>query len=181
MTGIGRYFRQVYRHIQRDKRISLGSFLVLTIVLVLIDLFWVATLNINHQYEQVLKTVKMEVFISESVPDSLMSVFETAFLRFDGVDTVSFVSKDDAARILENELGPGILGGLDENPLPRSYILHFDRKLGLESLDRLNDDIRQIQGVGAVEYGRAWIEKFENIGHLLRRIGIVVGGLILFE
>ncbi|MCP4566305.1 MAG: hypothetical protein GY841_01860 [FCB group bacterium] len=180
MTRPDRFLRQVFRHIGRDKRISLGSFLVLAIVLVLIDLFWIATININHHYDRILQTVRMEVFLSNDIPDSVMPVIENALLSFDGVDTVGYISKDDAARILETDLGPGILGELDINPLPRSFIIHFDRTLDLAALDQFNDQINRLDGVIAVEYGRPWIEKMENAGQLLRRVGLAVGGLILF-
>lgn len=180
MIRPGRFFKQIARHIAREKRLSLGSFLVLVIVLSLIDLFWIASINITAQYEQLLRTVRMEIFLSDAVPESALPAVEKAILSFNEIDTVSFISKDEAALILKNELGPGILDGLEANPLPRSYIVFFNRSLNLDALDNFESRLMRLEGVDAVEFGRPWIEKVENIGHSLHKVGYLVGGVILF-
>jgi len=180
MIRPARFLKQISRHMRREKRLSIGSFLVLAIVLVLVDIFWIASMSLTDEYHRMLKTVRMEVFLSETVPDSLLDVIESALTSVDGVTSIHFISKEEAARILETELGPGILEGLEENPLPRSYILSFDRLFRLEELDAMERQIMRLEGVDAVEFGRLWIEKVEYIGKMLRRIGYIVGGVILF-
>jgi len=173
-----RFLTQIRRHMRREKRLSVGSFLVLVIALVLIDLFWIAYININYQYDQVLKTVRMEVFLNDIVPDSAIPAIETALQTFDGVASLKFVSKEEALLILESDLGPGVLDQLGDNPLPRSFVLRFGRTLNLDELDALSSQIKRLSGVDAVEYGRPWIEKVERFGNTLRSIGLLVGGLI---
>ncbi len=180
MIRPGRFLRQISRHMRREKRLSVGSFLVLAIVLILVDIFWIASISITGEYQRMLNTVRMEVFLIDAVPDSTLNVVKEALVTIDGVAAVDFISKDEAARILESELGPGILEGLDENPLPRSFILSFDRLFRLEELDAMERRIMRLSGVDMVEFGRPWIEKVEYVGKLLRRIGYVVGGIILF-
>ncbi len=180
MIRPGRFFRQIGRHIMREKRVSLGSFLVLAIVLILIDIFWIASINITRQYDEILKKVKMELFLSKALPDSLVPVLKSSLLSLETVDSISFISKEMAARILENDLGPGILDELEDNPLPRSFTLHFNRPLSLNELDTLQSRLVKMEGVEAVEFGRPWMEKVENFGRTLRIIGYAAGALILF-
>jgi len=180
MIRPGRFIKQISRHIGREKRLSLGSFLVLAIVLILIDFFWIASMNLNEQYRQILRTVRMELFLADAVPDNAVSVIEKALSSLEDVASVSFVSKEEAARILEDDLGPGILEGLGENPLPRSFVISFGRIKSLEELDNLAGTLKRLEGVEDIEFGRSWIQKVENIGRNLRRGGYVVGGLILF-
>jgi len=180
MIRPGRFLRQISRHIGREKRLSLGSFLVLAIALILIDLFWIASINLNQQYREILRSVRMEVFMTDAVPDSVISVIDKALTSLDDVSSVHYISKDDAAQILEDDLGAGILEGLGENPLPRSFVISFGRIKNLEELDNLAANIKRLGGVDDIEFGREWIEKVENIGRNLRRGGYAVGGLILF-
>jgi cell division transport system permease protein len=175
-----RFIRQISRHMRREKRLSIGSFLVLIIVILLVDLFWIASINLNRQYQLILQTVRMELFLTDTVSDSSMTVIEQSLLAHEDVSSVSYISKDEAARILENDLGADILEGLEENPLPRSFILFFSRTQSLETLDGLENQLLRMEGVEAVEFGRPWIEKVENIGRTLRRGGYIAGGLILF-
>lgn len=180
MIRAGRFFRQISRHMGREKRLSLGSFLVLAIVLVLVDLFWIASGTINNEYRKMLTNVRMEVFLSDTIPDSVLTVVKDALTSFEGVSSVDYISKDEAARQLENQFGSGILDGLDENPLPRSFVLHFDHLLHLGDLDAMESRLNRLEGISGVEFGRPWIQKIEHSGRLLRRIGIIVGAIILF-
>jgi cell division transport system permease protein len=175
-----RFFRQIGRHVMREKRLSFGSFLVLAIVLILIDIFWIASINITRQYDEILRKAKMELFLSGALPDSLVPVLKSSLLLVEEVDSISFVSKEMAARILENDLGPGILDELEDNPLPRSFTLHFNRSLSLNELDTLYGRLVKMEGVEAIEFGRPWIEKMENFGSTLRIVGYAAGALILF-
>jgi cell division transport system permease protein len=122
----------------------------------------------------------MEIFLSDEVPDDALPAVEKAVMSFPEIDTVGFISKDEAASILKNEIGPGILDGLDANPLPRSFVIFFDRPLKLEALDNLAVQLKRIEGVDAVEFGRPWIEKVEHMGRSLHKVGYIVGGVILF-
>ena len=176
----GRFLRQVSRHMRREKRLSLGSFLVLAIVLVLIDIFWIASINLNSHYEKLLQSVRMELFLSETLPDSLLPVMEDALIEMEGIDSIAYISKSDAARILENDLGANILDGLELNPLPRSFVIQFNRTFKLNELDGLSNRLLKLTGVEAVEYGRPWIEKVEHVGDSIRTAGYSFGVLILF-
>lgn len=175
-----RFFRQLNRHFRREKRLSVGSFLVLLIILILVDMFWVASVNINNQYQDILKTAKMEVFLDDDLPDSLLSFFEVTLLQFEDVAFVDFTSREGAARILQGEFGSNILEGLDDNPLPRSYTISFYKGKSLTDLDQLAGQLQELEGVDTVDFGREWIQKVENVGTGLRRIGFFVGGIILF-
>ncbi len=180
MIRAGRFLRQISRHMGREKRLSLGSFLVLAIVLVLVDLFWIASGTINNEYRKLLTNVRMEVFLSDTIPDSVLTDVRNALESFEGVSSVDYISKDEAARQLESQFGSGILDGLDENPLPRSFVLHFNHLLHLGDLDAMESRLKRLSGVGGVEFGRPWIQKIEHSGRLLWRIGIIVGAIILF-
>ncbi|MFH1699753.1 MAG: permease-like cell division protein FtsX [Candidatus Zixiibacteriota bacterium] len=170
---------QIYKHAGREKRLSLGSFLVILIVLMMVDFFWIATININSHYDSLIRTVKMEVFVADDYPDSLLSMLEITFYELADIAATEYISREDAARILETDLGPEFMGGLDENPLPRSIIINFKEGKTLNELDEIAAAINRLESVQAVDFGRTWIEKVENFGRNLSRIGYFIGGLIL--
>lgn len=179
MTGLGRLIRQISRHLLRQKGLSIGSFLVLVVILILVDLLWVASLSINEQYQQILRQVRMELFISNGFPDSSLAVIDRSLRSVEGVASVEFISKDEAAQALASELGTGILDGLEANPLPRSFILSFDQAKSLNELDILANRLKKLSGIDAIEFGRSWIERVERIERLLRRVVFGVGALII--
>lgn len=172
--------RQVIRHIGREKWLFLGSVLVLAILLLLVDMFWIASLSLEARYRQVTNTIAMETYLNDAVPEGNLAALETALKTLPNVDSVAYVSKADAAGILEGDLGEGILEVLEENPLPRSFILRFSRPMTLALLDDCAGRIRTMTGVDAVEFGRPWIEKMERLGRNLHQAMYLLGGLIIF-
>lgn len=172
--------RQVLMHIGREKWLFLGSALVLAVLLLLVELFWIATLSLDAQTRQVMSAVAMEIYLNDSIPDAGLPAMEMALKAIPDVDTVTFVSKDDAAGILEADLGAGLLDVLEENPLPRSFVLRFRRPMTLAALDAAAERIDALAGVEAVEFGRPWIEKMERLNRNLHQAMYFLGGLIVF-
>lgn len=172
--------RQVLGHINREKWLFLGSVLVLAILLLLVDIFWIASLSLDAQTRQVTGTVAMEIYLNDSLPEADLPTLETALRALPDAASVAFVSKEDAAGILEADLGEGILDVLEENPLPRSYVLRFRGPMPLERLDAAAGRIEAMAGVDAVEFGRPWIEKMERLSRHLHRAMYFLGALIVF-
>ncbi len=172
-------FRQIFRQLNRGKRLALGSFLVLFITLLLVDLFWIGGLNSREYYSRLLDQVKMEVFIFDDHPDSLIPATADSLKNITDVDSLMYISKDDAAAILENDLGPGILNQLETNPLPRSFVLSFRGGMNLSDLEAVEGRIMQLAGIDTIEYGRQWIAKVERTGDIVRRLGFGLGLLIV--
>lgn len=172
--------RQVIRHIGREKWLFLGSVLVLAILLLLVDMFWIASLSLEAQYRQVMSTVAVETYLNDAVPEDNLPALERALKAIPDVASVVYVSKTDAAGILESDLGEGILDVLEENPLPRSFILRFNRPMTLASLDECAGRIKAMAGIDAVEFGRPWIEKMERLGRNLHQAMYLLGALIVF-
>lgn len=179
MIGSRLFFKQILRHAGREKRLSLGSFLVMLIILILLDIFWVASININYQYRELLSGVKMEIFLNNSFPEENLPDLRLALREFVGVSMVKYISANEAALILADELGPGLIDGLDSNPLPRSFEIQFGEMLTLAQLDAMHDNLNRIGHIDLVEYQRPWIAKMEKIGKIMRLTGYLVGGVIL--
>ncbi|MDD4051265.1 MAG: permease-like cell division protein FtsX [candidate division Zixibacteria bacterium] len=172
--------RQIIRHIGREKWLFLGSVLVLAILFLLVDLFWIASLSLEARYRQVISTVAMETYLDDAVPEGNLAALEMALKTLPNAASVAFVSKAEAAGILESDLGEGVMDVLEENPLPRSFVLRFDRPMTLAALDDCAARIKALAGVDAVEFGRPWIEKMERLGRNLHQAMYLLGGLIIF-
>lgn len=179
MIGSRLFFKQILRHAGREKRLSLGSFLVMLIILILLDIFWVGSLTINYQYRELLSGVKMEIFLDDLFPEKNLPDLRVALREFEGVSMVKYISAREAALILADELGPGLIDGLDSNPLPRSFEIQFGKMLTLAQLDAMRDNLRRIDHIQLIEYQRPWIAKMEKIGQNMRLAGYLIGSVIL--
>ena len=62
--------------------------------------------------------LEMEAFLREPVTVDQRLAIERAARGVEGVETVDYISKDEAARIFKQEFGEDITQVLDFNPLP---------------------------------------------------------------
>jgi cell division transport system permease protein len=101
---------------------------------------------------------------------------QQSILSLDGVETLSFVSKEDAARIFKEEFGEDIGDVLDFNPLPPSF------KVGLRPSYRtadlaqtVADRVQAIAGVESVKYRKDFLEILDRRARTANSITLGLG------
>lgn len=173
--------REIIRNLYRYPGTLLGSFLSLVLIFFLFDLFWVGAGTANRIYSGLMTQVRMETFISESVPDSALAPLASTVNNIKGVAGVQFVSKDDAREQLTRMIGTDLLIGYDTlNPLPRSFTLTLDpAAVNLATMASIESELRSVPGIDDVTYSRTWLSKAESTQSLIRRLGFGLGVIIL--
>ncbi|PWB75308.1 hypothetical protein C3F09_02805 [candidate division GN15 bacterium] len=181
MIRLRYYLREIGRNLYRYPGTAVGSILSLTLIFLLFDLFWVAAGTSNRMYQQLLTQVQMEIFVSDNLPDSVMTPLAGAIADIPGIKDVRYVSREDARLELTRLVGTDLLTEYDTlNPLPRSFILDLDQSVkNLASMEMLDQSLRQISGVTDVSYSRDWLSKAEETRSMVTRVGMILGLIIL--
>ena len=181
MTRIVYGIRERFRNLKRNPGIALGSFRPLALLIVLFDIFWVAAGTSERVYMDLMSEVKMDVFLSETLPDSALAEMSESIEAVEGVRSVRFVSREEARQELTRHFGADLLVGYDSvNPLPRSYSLAFDPEyLNQEAVIDIENQLSQLEGVDEIAYSRQWFEKTEFTKKIILQLGLALGAIIL--
>ena len=181
MTRIAYVLKELLRNLYRHFGMTFSSLLSLTLLFVLFDLFWIAAATSDKLYDDLVSEMRMEVFISEDVPDDSISILQNNIAHTDGVVGVSYISKDKAREILRQMLGTDLLVGYDEtNPLPRSFILQFTPEyLNTADLAALEQQFSKLPQIINVAYSKNWLAKTEQTRTIIQRFGMALGLFIL--
>lgn len=143
------YFGEALRSVKSAKSSFILTTFSLTISVLLI-LFSYFTLQISDYYSSILKSsIKINLFLKEptsptSQENMLAELNEQVF-----IDTVEFISKDQAAEQFIKETGEDFKKVLDYNPLPASFIVRI-KDLYANS-DSLNFIIKYLSGIQSVD------------------------------
>lgn len=181
MTRILHVLKELFRNLYKNPGTTFSAILSMTLLFLLFDIFWVAAKTSDAFYADYLSELRMEVFISEEVPDSTLTFISDAITMIPGVANVSYISKELARAELSKLVGVDLLIGYDStNPLPRSYLLSFEKEI-INNLDltEIENTVIAQQGVSHVYYSKNWLEKAENTKSLIADVGMMLGGLIL--
>lgn len=143
---IGEGFRNVFK----NKKSTFSAILVMCISMLVFGLFFIIGENVNHVMNTVESSQEIQVFIKNDATDDEIKTVGEQIKAIEGVNKVTFVSKDEALEIMQNKVGEKsyLLEGYEENNfLPASYkVTLTDLKLASQVESQINelDNIKKI-------------------------------------
>jgi cell division transport system permease protein len=164
---------------RRTKLSSLLSIITIAISLLLLGVFAVLTIHATRFLDEIRARVELEVFLEEPITRHAIDSLRSEISGLDGVGTVTYISKAEAAAIFKKEFGEDILGVLDFNPLPPSF------KIGLAEgyrtaahAERLERRLSTLTGVESVKYRKEFLEIIDERARIVHNISLGLGLLV---
>lgn len=177
---IGESFRTIGRH----KGVMVLSTVIMSLSLLVLAVFLLATDNVLTLLSQMRSELKVYVYLEDRLTQAQIEVNHRQILSMDGVDTVVFISKDDAMSEFREELGEeaNMLESLETNPLPASFRITLNPAMSdMEHAEGIAQTAAQINGVEEVNYGRDFLERFSLIARVFMYVDIVLGAIVLLS
>ena len=164
---------------KRTKLSSVVSIMTICIALLLLGVFMVVTTN-AARFVDVLRTkVELEAFLREPMSPVEVDSLRSAVRAIDGVASVTYVSKAEAAKIFKEEFGEDVLDVLTFNPLPPSLRINLAPGAITASGTRaVSDRVAAMAGVDTVIYRRALIELIDRRAEQFNSVTLGLGLLI---
>lgn len=171
----GEYFiREVLISLRRNNWMSFASIGTVAVSLFVLGVFLILVLNMNRLASNLESQVQISVYLQEDIRDSARRKVEEAIQEMQGIEKVTYVSKDEALARLRERLGDQkyLLDALGEkNPLPES--IEVTVKLP-EMVATAAETIGKMEGVEEAKYGQDVVEHLFDITRLMRIFGLVL-------
>ncbi len=153
--------------------------ITITIALGLLCIFLVITGNIGRMIEDIRSRVELEAFLDKSLNPIQIKAIGSMIQNTEGVDSLTYISKAEAAHILKEIMGADDLFDLIEtNPLPASYKIKLkETHRTWEQVERVARTIERIEGVEEVQYQKQLLKTLDERIHTYRRINLIIGVL----
>jgi len=164
---------------RRAKLSSAVSVLTISIALILLGMFAIVTRNAAALVESIRNKVELEAFLNEPFKSSDADSLRAKILSLPGVEKVTFISKEDAAKIFKQEFGEDLHKVLDFNPLPPSFKVTL--KEGFRTAERAEEIQKQVQrlkGVDDVVYRKAILQFIDKRVRTFSLVALGLGILI---
>ncbi len=151
----------------RNKAMYFTSILAITAMMLILGLFFVAFVNVNLFAASIEKDYNViQIYLKDDNSEEVNKTVETALRGSQGVDEVTYVSKDEAMVTLKQKWGENayLLENLPENPLPESFMVYVEDKDAANALAR---SAAEMEGVEDVVYYRDTMEKLAQVSHFI--------------
>jgi cell division transport system permease protein len=159
-----------------------GVVISITLALFVVGLFGILVMYSGELEKQVRQNIRMQVYLKSNISETQKTEVRNKLLALGYVsngeeESITFVSKEEAAKKFIAETGEDFTSFLGENPLRDAYLISIDPKYHTAAhLEAIRADIQKMNGVYQVFYVEGLIQAVnENV----TKIGAVLAGLIV--
>ena len=164
------------------------SLISITLTIVLIGIFVIFALNLHNWIDQIRKKIEMELFIDVQASVQNISDLKKQLQSETGIDSIRFVSKEQAAEKFKVEFGEDVKSILEFNPFPPSFTVYLsDSYRTSEGAEKLKRRLEKLKYVDEVVYQKPLlltIDKYVNIIYIaivLATFAIVAIAIVLIN
>lgn len=172
---IGEGFKSTFK----QKKMTSASIIIMCATMFIFGLFFVIGENVNSVIKQIESQQGIQIFIEETATDEQIDQLGNQIKNINGVNKVTFVSKEDALNSMKAVLedNQSILEGWDEeNPFPASY---FVTLTDLSLNEEVQEQIFKLDYVDEIESQNNTISKLQSLANGIQIMTIVILVLLI--
>jgi cell division transport system permease protein len=160
---VGYILKEGFSGFKRAKLSMAAAIFTISVSLLLLSSFTILLLNANSLVHALRDKVEMEAFLADSLTGQEIDIVRARILSIQGVRDVTFISKDDAARIFQEQFGEDIYRVLDFNPLPASFKIFLqDGYKTADAAEAIYAETMTIRGIEDVIYRKGLLELLDK-------------------
>ena len=168
-------FKESLRGLNTAKLSTLASVITITLSLILIAIYYMVSVNSNKLIKSVKDKVEIEVFLDDSITQDELSDLREKIRTIGGVKQITYISKDEAAKIFTGEFGSDMLDIFESNPLPASLKINlYDEYKYTERMNKIKAQINTMKKVQDIVYPEKNLEMIEKNSSGLLLINLLV-------
>ena len=168
-----------FRNVFHNKKSSGASLAIMCATMLIFGLFFMIIENLNNAVETLETQQGIQVFIQKTATDAQMEQIGEQIQAIDGVNKVTFVSKEDALNQTKKKLKDkqALIAGWDEsNPFKASYLVTLtDLKLS----SQVQDEIKKIDNIDSIQSRDETINGLVAIANGVRIVSAVILTLLV--
>ncbi len=171
--------KEAFSGLRRAKLSAFFSIVMVALSFILLGTFFITSSQAEKFLDYLKNKVEIEAFLSDSLSPDQVSDVRRSILAVPGVQSVGFVSKQEAAEIFKKEFGQDITSVLDFNPLPASFkIFVRDSYKNARGMATLAASVGNIPGVESVKYRKILLTLIDQRVRLFYWIMSAFGGAL---
>lgn len=166
------FVREVFFSLKRNNWMTLASIGTVAVSLFVLGMFMLIVMNMNHMASSLESQVQISVYLQDDISDSTKRDIESDINSMQGIESVTYISKDQALDRFRERLGEQkyLLEALgDTNPLPDSFEVTVKQP---DMVKTAAETIQEYKGVESTKYGQDVIQHLFEITRLIRIFGI---------
>jgi cell division transport system permease protein len=168
---------EAWTNIKRNALMAAASISNVAVSLTILGAFLLVALNLHHEARMLAGRGRITVDLKETAAVEQM---EGAIWRDRRIERVDYRSAESNLRSLCEQMNwdyDDVLDTLGKNPLPDSFVIAVKRP---EDIEPVAMSLQALEGTKDVRWAARIMEKLHAVRRAIERIGVIVGGLLVF-
>ncbi len=175
---IGYFLSEGFRNVFKNKKSTFSCLGVMCATMLIFGLFFAIGENINHAVEGLEQEQGMQVFMENDASEEEIKQLSEDLKQIEGVNSVTFVSKEDAYNTMKERLGENAeaMDGMSPDSFSVSYMVTLT---DLSLNNQVYDEINSLDTVRKIQNKRDTIETLSKVGQTIQIITFVIFAILI--
>ncbi|GAB2544890.1 permease-like cell division protein FtsX [Gracilibacillus alcaliphilus] len=177
---LGRHIKEGAKNTWRNGWMTVASVGAVTTTLILVGVFLVLMLNLNHIADELEQDVQIKALVSLTTEEEDISTIEENIENIRGIDEIEFLTKEEElANLVESFGEQGQAWELYEqdNPLNDVFVISATDP---QDTERIAQEIEGIDHIDRVNYGQEYVDTLFQFNNYARNVGLVLIVALVF-
>ena len=175
--------RETLLSFRRAPVLSILSITTIAFALFVVGLFGLVALNLRSALADVEERVEIIAYLMRGTPVEVVTVAIGDIEAFPGVESVTFVTEEDALARARAQLTEfqEVYDDLTDNPLPASIEVRLSPGYrDAETVGQVAEWLGSFRFAEDVRFGREWVERIDRLQRIAGVVGLVIGAAFAF-
>lgn len=174
ISQLGYTIRESIKNLWRNRLMSFASMTSVAATLLILGIIFILIMNISSLAQGAKDQFDtIQVYLVDEIDGRQVETIGEKLYELEGVKEIYFETKQEALNKMKAEWDENgyLLEGLEENPLPNSYIVSL---YDIGYAEYVVDEIKMIAGVEEVKYHQDVVIKIIEVANYIKNIGMVI-------
>ncbi len=159
-----------------------SSTVVIALAVLLLGIYLAISINSVKLLKLIRDKVEIDAYLAENIQGSDINKLIADIKTVGGVKSVTFVSKEEAAKIFAEDFGQDILEVFDYNPLPASLkISLYDEYKTIDRIEKIKTELQKNREIDDIVYAQKNLEIIERNSQSLVFLNLSLLVIITFS
>lgn len=176
-----RFIQKALSDIRANRFLNFITIMTIALSILVVSVFLLFFENTSRVLESWNRGGRAMVYFQDHFTPQMLPGVKAQLTALGAVETMTFISKDEALERLQNEMGAKtrFFSTLRENPLPHAMEITMTPFSSFEQVQSLAGQIEALELVESVEYGQGWLGRFLKLFNLFKMTGYAMCSLFL--
>lgn len=180
-SNLAYFTQEAMLTLRQNRRLHAIAIIIIGAAVMMLTLFLLVVLNTKMMLQELGAKAKIIVFLTDDIQPAQRRAILAQLRVFSGPHPVHYVSKEQAWHDFTSWFHEGkqLLPGLQQNPLPASYIMPLAPQTHSDTAAQtLVQRLSRLPGVEGIEYGAGWRRAFQTVVQVLQIFSLACGCLL---